>query len=173
MGEGGGAAVVFGRVAGFFVADLVDFLAVDGAAGDNSTTTGLGRNLGGSPVDVIVSSFSVSGWYPLRVNVIDDEASTGSASEHGVRQFCPLEAFASAPGGSDSRLTVSRKGPDLNPAMSDEHAASAATLPITARNRWIMLDSPTQAASRRSPHGKDTSVVARVQHGVSFFTVLR
>ncbi|HVI14248.1 MAG TPA: hypothetical protein VM822_15375 [Pseudolabrys sp.] len=62
MGEGGGAAVVFGRVAGFFVADLVDFLAVDGAAGDNSTTTGLGRNLGGSPVDVIVSSFSVSGW---------------------------------------------------------------------------------------------------------------
>ena len=107
------------------------------------------------------------------MNVIDDEASTGSASEHGVRQFCPLEAFASAPGGSDSRLTVSRKGPDLNPAMSDEHAASAATLPITARNRWIMLDSPTQAASRRSPHGKDTSVVARVQHGVSFFTVLR
>ena len=62
MGAGGGAAVVFGRVADFFVVDLVDFLAVDGAAGDNSTTTGFGRNLGGSPVDVIVSSFSVSGW---------------------------------------------------------------------------------------------------------------
>ena len=60
MGAGGGAAIVFGRVAGFFVA-LVDFF-VDGAPGDNSTTTGLGRNLGGSPVDVIASSFSVSGW---------------------------------------------------------------------------------------------------------------
>ena len=61
-GGGGGAAVVLGRVAGFFVAGLVDFFAVDGAPGDNSTTTGLGRNLGGSPVDVIASSFSVSGW---------------------------------------------------------------------------------------------------------------
>ena len=38
------------------------FFAVDGAAGDNSTTTGLGRSLGGSPVDVIASSLSVSGW---------------------------------------------------------------------------------------------------------------
>jgi len=50
------------RVAGFFVAGLVDFFAADGAPGDNSTTIGLGRNLGGSPVDVITSSFSVSGW---------------------------------------------------------------------------------------------------------------
>jgi len=63
MGEGGGgAAVVVGRAAGFLVASLLDFFAVDGVAGDKSTTTGLGRNRGGSPVDVIVSSFSVSGW---------------------------------------------------------------------------------------------------------------
>jgi hypothetical protein len=41
---------------------LVDFFAADGDAGDSSTTTGLGRNLGGSPVDVIASSFSASGW---------------------------------------------------------------------------------------------------------------
>jgi hypothetical protein len=144
MGGGGGAAEVLGGAAGFF-AGLVDFFfVVDGTAGDNSTTTGFGRSLGGSPVDVIASSLSVSGWKPLRVNVIDDEASTGNASEHGVRQVCPFEAFASAPGGSDSRLTVSRKGPDLNPA-SDEHAASTAALPITKRNRWIMSDSPTQA----------------------------
>jgi hypothetical protein len=39
---------------------LAGFFAVDGDAGENSTTTGLGRGLGGSPVDVIASSFSVS-----------------------------------------------------------------------------------------------------------------
>jgi hypothetical protein len=37
---------------------LAGFFAVDGDAGENSTTTGLGRSLGGSP---IASSFSVSG----------------------------------------------------------------------------------------------------------------
>jgi hypothetical protein len=62
MGGGGGAADVFGAAAGFLATGLVDFFFADGAAGDNSTTTGLGRNLGGSPVDVIASSFSVSGW---------------------------------------------------------------------------------------------------------------
>jgi len=62
MGGGGGAAVVFGAAPGFF-AGLVDFFfVVDGVAGDNSTTTGFGRSLGGSPVDVIASSLSVSGW---------------------------------------------------------------------------------------------------------------
>ena len=60
--ERGGAAVVFGAAAGFF-AGLVDFFfVVDGVAGDNSTTTGFGRSLGGSPVDVVASSLSVSGW---------------------------------------------------------------------------------------------------------------
>jgi hypothetical protein len=49
------------RAAGFFAAGLADFFA-DEAAGVSSTTTGLGRNLGGSPVDVIASSRSVSGW---------------------------------------------------------------------------------------------------------------
>ena len=60
IGAGAGAAAAFGRV-GFFAAGLAGFFAVDGDAGDNSTTTGLGRSLGGSSVDVIASSFSVVG----------------------------------------------------------------------------------------------------------------
>ncbi|MGB9400976.1 MAG: hypothetical protein WCB69_17525, partial [Pseudolabrys sp.] len=60
IGAGAGAAAAFGSVAGFFAAGLAGFFAVDGDAGENSTTTGLGRGLGGSPVDVIASSFSVS-----------------------------------------------------------------------------------------------------------------
>ena len=50
------------RVAGFFAVGLAGFFADDGDAGVSSTTTGLGRNLGGSPVDVIASRRSVSGW---------------------------------------------------------------------------------------------------------------
>jgi hypothetical protein len=45
--------------AGFFGAG---FFATEGPPGVSSTTTGLGRNLGGSPVAVIASSLSVSGW---------------------------------------------------------------------------------------------------------------
>jgi hypothetical protein len=51
IGAGAGAAAAFGRV-GFFAAGLAGFFAVDGAPCVKSTTTGLGRSLGGSSVDV-------------------------------------------------------------------------------------------------------------------------
>jgi hypothetical protein len=51
-----------GLAAGFWAAGFfAGFLAVVGAAGESSTTTGFGRNLGGSPVAWIASSLSVSG----------------------------------------------------------------------------------------------------------------
>jgi hypothetical protein len=58
------AAAGFGRAAGFLAAGFfgAGFFATEGPAGVSSTTTGLGRNLGGSPVAVIASSLSVSGW---------------------------------------------------------------------------------------------------------------
>jgi hypothetical protein len=63
MGAGAAAAAGFGRAAGL-AAGFFDagFFAAEGPAGVSSTTTGLGRNLGGSPVAVIASSLSVSGW---------------------------------------------------------------------------------------------------------------
>jgi len=50
-----------GLAVGFLAAGLAAFFADEGAAGVSSTTTGFGRNLGGSPVDVIASRRSVSG----------------------------------------------------------------------------------------------------------------
>jgi hypothetical protein len=64
MGAGAAAAAGFGRAAGFLAAGFfgAGFFATEGPAAVSSTTTGLGRNLGGSPVAVIASSLSVSGW---------------------------------------------------------------------------------------------------------------
>jgi hypothetical protein len=64
MGAGAAAAAGFGRAAGILATGFLDagFFAEAGAAGVSSTTTGLGRNLGGSPVAVIASSLSVSDW---------------------------------------------------------------------------------------------------------------
>ena len=62
-GAGAAAAAGFGRAAGFFVATgfLAGFFATGGPPGVSSTTTGFGRNRGGSPVTVIASSRSDSG----------------------------------------------------------------------------------------------------------------
>ena len=102
----------------------------------------------------------------------DEAASTGSASAHGVRQVWPLDALASAPGGSDSRLTVSKDAPDLNASRLaksevDEHAASANALPIIARTRYIMLVVPVERRVAATPFLEDTSVVIQVQHSGS------
>jgi len=61
---GAGAAAAAGFFAtGFFATGFFagGFFAAGGPPGVSSTTTGLGRNLGGSPVTVIASSLSVSG----------------------------------------------------------------------------------------------------------------
>jgi len=62
-GAGAGAAATGFFAAGFFAAGFFagGFFATGGAPGVSSTTTGFGRSLGGSPVAVIASSFSVSG----------------------------------------------------------------------------------------------------------------
>jgi hypothetical protein len=63
IGVGAGAAAAAGLAAGFFAAGfLAGFFAAGADPGVSSTTTGLGRNLGGSPVVWITSSLSVSGW---------------------------------------------------------------------------------------------------------------
>jgi hypothetical protein len=62
IGAAAGAAAGLGRVAGFLAVGLAGFFAAGGPPGVSSTRTGLGRNLGGSPIDVIISSRSVSAW---------------------------------------------------------------------------------------------------------------
>jgi hypothetical protein len=63
IGAGAGAAAAVGRAAGFFAAGfLAGFFAPGAEPGVSSTTTGLGRSLGGSPVVWITSSLSVPGW---------------------------------------------------------------------------------------------------------------
>jgi len=63
IGAGAGvAAAGLGCAARFAGGFFAGFFAVDGAAGESSTTTGLGRSLVGSPVVWITSSLSVSGW---------------------------------------------------------------------------------------------------------------
>jgi len=64
-------------------------------------------------------------------------------SEQGVRQVCPVEVFASAPGGSDSNCTVSIAGAGFSASRfiqsGVEHAARA-NPPITiAITRYILL----------------------------------
>jgi hypothetical protein len=138
-----GAAAAVGRAAGLFAVGLLPagFLATfaAGSAAVSSTTTGLGLNLGGSPVTRITSSLSDSGWKPLSENVTVIGVSTGSASVQGVRQICPLDALASAPGGSDSRLTESRDGPGLRLSRliqsGVEHAARASAPPKPSKIR--------------------------------------
>jgi hypothetical protein len=102
------------------------------------------------------------------VKVTEEAASTGSASAHGVRQVWPLDAFASAPGGSDSKLTVSKEGPDLNASRLaqselDEHAASASAPPAIARTRYIILTVPSSDLTTLA-RCKDTDLVIQVQH---------
>lgn len=103
------------------------------------------------------------------MKVTEEAASIGSASAHGVRQVWPLDAFASAPGGSDSKLTVSKEGPDLNAfrfAQSelDEHAASARAPPTIARTRYIIILAVPSSDLTTLTRCKDTGLVIQVQH---------
>ena len=89
-------------------------------------------------------------------NVTVIGASTGNASAQGVRQVCPLDALASAPGGSDSKLTVSSDGPGLRPSRLihsgvDEHAARARAPPMIARTRYIILTVPLERLDAARP----------------------
>jgi len=68
---------------------------------------------------------------------------TGKARAQGVRQDCPFEVLASAPGGSDSNRTVSIIGdgltePRFSQSGDDEHAASASEPPTTIKTRYIV-----------------------------------
>jgi hypothetical protein len=62
MGVGAGAAAGLTCAARFGGGFFAGFFDDGGAAGESSTTTGLGRNLVGSPVVWITSSLSVSDW---------------------------------------------------------------------------------------------------------------
>ena len=62
IGAGAGAVAGLTCAARFGGGFFAGFFADGGAAGESSTTTGLGRHLVGSPVVWITSSRSVSGW---------------------------------------------------------------------------------------------------------------
>jgi hypothetical protein len=155
----GAGAAGCGRALVFFAAGFLAggfLVALGGAAGVSSTTTGFVPKRGGSPVCWIMSSCSDAGAYPFRVNVTVIGDSTGNASEQGVRQLWPLDALASAPGGSDSRLIVSSVGPDLNaPKLiqsgDDEHAVSATAPPTITRTRYIILTVPLERLEAARP----------------------
>src|SRR3954467_15751929 len=64
-----------------------------------------------------------------------------TVSSQGVRQLCPCEVRASAPGGSDSTRKTSLGGVDLKISMLGmdiEHAASAKLQAITATTRVMI-----------------------------------
>jgi len=68
---------------------------------------------------------------------------TGNASSQGVRQVCPLDVLASAPGGTDSNRTVSIIGDGFNASRFiqsgvDEHAARASA-PLTITMTRYMI----------------------------------
>jgi len=66
-----------------------------------------------------------------------------TASSQGVRQLCPWDVFASAPGGSDSTRSASVVGDDFRKFRlvrldMDEHAATVKPHAITAMTRLII-----------------------------------
>lgn len=97
-------------------------------------------------------------------------ALVGSASAQGVRQVCPLDVFASAPGGVDSKRTVSMIGAGfsastLNQSGVEEHAASARPPPTIAMTRYILfLTHPLERQKARAPI-QNTFVVMAAQPG--------
>src|SRR5579871_2003300 len=68
--------------------------------------------------------------------------SVGTVSSHGVRQVCPCEVRASAPGGSDSIRNTSVGGLDLKKSklgMDIEQSASASPQATAAITRLMLL----------------------------------
>lgn len=93
-------------------------------------------------------------------------ALVGSASAQGVRQVCPLEILASAPGGSDSNCTLSIDGSDLKISFIelDEHAARASAPPMMAITRYIIgLIRPLER-HRPPAYEENTGAVMWAQH---------
>ena len=85
------------------------------------------------------------------------EDTLAKKSAQGVRQVCPLDTLASAPGGSDSKRTESMIGAGFNPSRFiqsgvDEHAASASaptTMPTMRRPRGSALCAGARPAPPR------------------------
>lgn len=134
------AAGFLAAVAGRF---LAGFFAGAGGAAVSSTLTGFGLKVGAAPVFDTISNVSVAVWKPFSEKVTVTGPEVGNASAQGVRQVCPLEALASAPGGSDSKRTVSIDGAGLNASVQSEppdvHAANASAPPTIAITRYIVF----------------------------------
>jgi hypothetical protein len=154
---GGGQATSFDgaslvAVAGFpFGADL-RFCAGAAAAGCNSTKSGLGVSRGGPAFasgsgpggGTSVRTETVCDLKPASASVTPNSALPGgTVSSQGVRQDCPSEVFASAPGGSDSILSASAGGAErmkLKPGSAEEHAATVKPHARTAMTRLMVTD---------------------------------
>ena len=84
----------------------------------------------------------VCGWKPVICTVTANSLSVGTVSSQGVRQVCPWEVRASAPGGSDSIRSTSVLGVDLKKSklgIDIEHAARAKPHPTAAITRYALL----------------------------------
>src|SRR5262249_9032431 len=69
---------------------------------------------------------TVCGWKPASVSVTENSPAACTPSSQGVRQLCPSDVLASAPGGSDSIRSESDDGAGLRKLRLDmvaEHAA--------------------------------------------------
>ena len=138
--------------AGFAVAADTFFLAAGfftglggGGAGASSTTTGLGSSF----VSAAAHRDRISRFSWIRQVAVECESHrqrrfVGSASAQGVRHVCPFDVFASAPGGVDSKRTVSRMRRRLerveassNPALMNKPRGSVPRTTI-AMTRYIL-----------------------------------
>ena len=93
---------------------------------------------------------------------------TGGASAQGVRQVCPVEVLASAPGGSDSKRTVSMIGAGFKASRFiqsgvDEQAARASAPLAIIMTRYIII--LTRLLERRRPPHPLNRIGARSRGG--------
>jgi len=145
-----------------------------GATACNSTDTGFGTMRGCGATPVLGSTISVAaemrtgtvcGWWPGSVKVVVNSLPV-TASEHGVRQVCPVEVRASAPGGLVSNCTVVVGGPKPgseklgmlgmpeHPARAKPHAAMATVRFIDQIRLLLRLPTAYSAVSRDSLNAK-------------------
>lgn len=166
-GAGGGAAEATGDVAagrfavatGFFL--FAGFLGGAAAIGCSSAKTGLGASRGPAAA-ACGATDTVCGWYPLSAKVTENSLPGWTGSSHGVRQFCPSEVFASAPGGSDSIRSASVCGEEprkFRLGIDVEHAARVKPHAMTAMTR-LMIGSPIGWA-RGHPHPQAATIKPR------------
>src|SRR5262245_55571515 len=99
---------------------------------------------------------TVAGWNLFIEKVTEKPASpAGTLIEQGVLQVCPFEVCASAPEGTDSRLTDTVGGVDLKESSEKEEqpARPSPTTAITTTRRMPNPPPPTLRVSEMRRNG--------------------